>query len=165
MAVIKSGTTTTIDPVKEEAVIKPVGSFMPIRRETIINTRADLEAIIAKVTFDNSILNQFKFRFAFDSHYDSKGVEIGWEIYCEFYRPDINTGQMGWGRGRNEIINRGAYEGSAVKTMFVLIDLLLRHEAMEGFKYEGEQIFNPHHSVPELCAISKVHQTAMRLAK
>ena len=121
-----------------------------IRDETIIDSKEDLEKIINNVTYDNSILNQLRFKFGIESHYNKEGEEIGWEIYCEFYRPDIVTGQMGWGRGRNEIIKKGAYEGSAVKTMYLLIELLLKHEAMEGFRYCGIQVFNPHHTLPEL---------------
>ena len=37
-----------------------------------------------------------------------------------------------------------------MKTCWLLAELIVRHELMEAFLYQGVRIFDPHHSVAEL---------------
>lgn len=60
---------------------------------------------------------------------------------------------MGTGRGRKEFIAAGSSESGAVKTAWLLVELVVRHELMEAFNYKGKRIFNPHNSVHALASI------------
>lgn len=120
-----------------------------IRRETRAYNSSDLQAILDKISFENSILD-FQWRYRFRPYRNEEGEAEGWLLWVEFMRPDIHTGEMGWGRGRDEVIRVGAYEGSVVKTAWVLFRMVVEHEMMEGFQYEGSRIFNPHRTIPEL---------------
>jgi hypothetical protein len=127
--------------------------------EPTVDSKEDLDRVINKITFTNSVLD-FKWKFrhrpillpsALDQHTNRtvEGKE-GWLIWAEFERPDILTGRLGVGRGRDEIILKGMSVSGVVKTCWVLFEMLVRHEMMEGFQYEGIRIFNPHHTVEEL---------------
>jgi hypothetical protein len=117
-----------------------------------INTDADLEAVLKDISFENSVLD-FNWRFRFKPFYEPINEDFdkaGWLIWVEFERPDIHTGKMGWGRGRDEIVRAGTYESGVVKTCWVLYEMIVKHEMMEGFQYKGSRIFNPHRTVAEL---------------
>lgn len=131
-----------------------------------IDTTADLEAVLADITFKNSVLD-FQWRYQHKPFYD--GVDYttpqmmknaGWLIWVEFWRPDVVSGEMGWGRGRDEIVKIGAYESGVVKTAYVLYRFVVEHEMMEGFHYKGIRIFNPHHTVHELSIPAILAQAA-----
>lgn len=65
-------------------------------------------------------------------------------LQVEFERKDINTGELGWGRGRRWEISRDMDEGSIVKTAFAATKAILEHEGHEGFEYRGVRLFDPH---------------------
>lgn len=81
----------------------------------------------------------------------------GWFVKAKFERPDTETGIMGIGAGRGEFIPEGTTESGVVKTCWLCIELLVRHETMESYRYKGARIFNPHHSVDELASLEKKH--------
>lgn len=74
----------------------------------------------------------------------------GWLIRTTFKRPDTNTGKIGIGHGRWEFIEFGASADSAIKTCWVLLEMIIKHELMEMFQVDGVRIFNPHKSIKEL---------------
>lgn len=118
-------------------------------------TSADqLSAIIERISFDRSSLDfnwEFRFRpitLQFDD--DPTNVRVGWMLWAEFLRPDIRDGEIGIGRGRDEILWFGASESAAVKTCWMLFRQIMEHEQLEAFRYEGVQLFNPHNTVREL---------------
>ena len=74
----------------------------------------------------------------------------GWLVNTTFRRPDTHSGEIGTGTGRKEFISIGATESAVVKTCWLLAELIVRHELMEAFLYQGVRIFDPHHSVAEL---------------
>jgi hypothetical protein len=131
--------------------------------EERIETTERLLEVLSKISFENSTLN-FKWKFnaqpivISDTDGDWLAVReclpkmkrCGWLVWAEFERPDIRTGQIGTGRGRDEIIWRGTTESGVVKTAWVLFHMLIHHEELEGFRYDGVQIFNPHNSVADL---------------
>jgi len=81
---------------------------------------------------------------------EASGALKGWLVNTTFQRPDTHTGVLGTGRGRKEFIAVGASESGAVKTAWLLAELIVRHELMEAFRYRGVRIFDPHHTVDEL---------------
>ncbi len=74
----------------------------------------------------------------------------GFLINTTFKRPDTNTGIMGIGRGRRMWIEETASETSVVMTAWVCVELIIKHEAMEAFKYKDAKILNPHKTLNEL---------------
>ncbi len=41
-------------------------------------------------------------------------------------------------------------DSTVVKTCWLLLELLVRHELMESFQYRGVKLFDPHKTVEEL---------------
>ena len=115
-----------------------------MRHDLIINTDGDLKSVIDRVSFVNTRLNwnwSYRFRPLGD---------VGRLVWAEFDRPDTHSGQLGRGRGRDEIVYRGASESSVMKTCWLLVELLVRHELMEGFRYEDLRVFDPHDTIGDL---------------
>lgn len=108
----------------------------------VLDTK-DLLAILAGVAFAPSCLN-----LAWNWDVDVRG--LGWLIRATFTRPDTHTGVLGRGHGRWEFIDIGASESGVVKTCWLLAELVVRHELMEAFLYQGRRIFDPHRTVAEL---------------
>ena len=77
-----------------------------MREDLIVNTDADLKSVIDRVSFVNT-------RLDWNWSYRSRPLgEVGWLVWAEFDRPDTHSGQLGRGRGRDEIVYRGASESS-----------------------------------------------------
>lgn len=116
--------------------------------EKQIYTEQDLQDVLNDISFVNTSLD-FKWQF------EAAPVRspIGWFVNVAFERPDTITGEVGIGRGRMEYIPLGAWESSVVKTCWLLVELVVRHELMEAFHWKGKRIFNPHNSVYALASI------------
>lgn len=117
--------------------------------ETLIYHEEQLQGILAQVSFKNTVLD-FKWKFHVRPFYEAEAQQKGWLIHATFERPDTDTGVTGVGRGRDEIILRGSSEFCVVKTCWVLVEMLVKHELMEGFRYQDYRIFDPHHTVQDL---------------
>lgn len=76
----------------------------------------------------------------------------GWLVRVSFQRPDTDTGIMGRGYGRWELVEVGTTVSGAVKTAWLLCELIVRHELMEAFCFDGARVFDPHKSVGLLTA-------------
>jgi hypothetical protein len=129
--------------------------------EPTIKTDADLEAALRQITFVNSVLD-FKWKFEYLSvtvagDPGKNFLKNGWLLWVSFERPDTITGTVGRGRGRDEIIWQGTSLSGAVKTAWVLVELMIRHELMEAFRWDDARIFNPHNSVIDLAALQREH--------
>jgi hypothetical protein len=74
----------------------------------------------------------------------------GFLISTTFQRPDINTGIMGTGKGRRMWIEETASETSIVMTAWVCVELIVKHETMEAFKYRNAKLLNPHKNLEQL---------------
>lgn len=111
-----------------------------------VDTAQDLRVILNQIDIKPSMVRPRGFGFAI------RDIDGGWLIRLEFIRPDRDTGRDAMGAGRWEFICRGATESGVVKTAWLLLDLLARHEAMESFTYRGVRIFDPHHTVDQLTA-------------
>ncbi len=125
-------------------------------KERIIETEQDLQEVLAQISFQNTVLN-----FAWQFHYEAFTMQPsgrrGWLLWCSFERPDTDSGVVGRGRGRDEIVWVGATLSGVVKTCWLLVELLVRHELMEGYNWNGARIFNPHHTVTDLAALQQKH--------
>lgn len=115
-----------------------------------IETDAALRGVLAGITFGPSgvMLDRMALRWEVDRIMLGSGE--GWRVRCTFMRPDTTTGEMGRGAGRWEIVERSSEESSVVKTCWLLLELLVRHELMEAFLYRGARIFDPHKTVTQL---------------
>lgn len=134
-----------------------------IKYEEVVWDKEDLEDVLSRITMINTVLD-FKWEFhieevsiANDIH--SAITTKAFLVYVSFERPDTETGKIGRGKGRKEIIYSGSTVSSVVKTAWLLIELMVRHELMEGFRYDNCRIFNPHHRVEELADIERKHRS------
>lgn len=124
-----------------------------------INDMVDLDLAMLRVSFERSCLDmgwQWEAREA--SHLDptaptaGETVRAGWLIRCSFQRPERDTGEVGRGFGRWWYVERGTTVSGAVKTMFAAAKMIVEHELLEAFKFDGQRPFDPHHTVQELTA-------------
>ena len=152
------------------------------KHEPRITTTEQLVALLSKIVFANSVMD-FKWRFEYvpmSMTYEGEGegegeffdsnlnamvkatnpTRKGWLIWASFERPDTNSGTMGRGRGRDEIIWEGATESAVVKTAWVIVQMLVQHELMEGYRVQQDdgtlaRIFNPHNTVEQLASLQR----------
>lgn len=122
------------------------------RSDATIDSREALERTLSEVTLVNTSLD-FRWRFEVGDCADAQ--HRGWFVNVAFDRRDTFTGEMGTGRGRLEFIAAGTSESGVVKTAWLLVELVVRHELMEAFHYQGKRIFNPHNSVHALASIQR----------
>ncbi len=82
----------------------------------------------------------------------------GFLINTTFQRPDTNTGVFGTGKGRRMWIEDTASETSVVMTAWVCVELIVKHELMEGFLYGNAKILDPHKTLDELAHPMKIQR-------
>ena len=123
--------------------------------EDEIRTREALRAVLDQITFAPSCVDM-GWNWEIEELRRPDESLRGWLVNTTFRRPDTHTGEIGIGRGRQELINFGATETGVVKTAWLLAELIVRHELMEAFLYKGVRIFNPHHTVEELSLPSRM---------
>lgn len=116
----------------------------------------ELCAVLDRISFKNTVLD-FKWQFEVVQERLGKYDEGIWLVNVSFERPDTLTGVVGRGRGRQEIIREGSTVSSVVKTAWLLVELMVRHELMEGFRFDNARIFNPHNSVFDLAKVQHAH--------
>jgi hypothetical protein len=119
--------------------------------QTILNL-PELNEVLSEVTMSNTALD-FKWHFQTQECNDPKLP--GFFIRVGFERPDTNTGEIGIGYGRWEHVATGSTISSVVKTAWLLIELVVRHELMEAFRWQDKRIFNPHNSIEALASIQE----------
>ena len=62
------------------------------------------------------------------------------------------------GRSRTEFVQCGATESGVIKTCWLLLELTIRHELMEGFRVDGARVFSPHHRIGALIELARDHE-------
>ena len=117
-----------------------------------IYTQQELEELLSEVSMVNTALD---FKWHFQSQMCCDPDMPGFLVRVGFERPDTNTGEIGTGYGRFEYIGIGTTESGVVKTAWLLIELVVRHELMEAFRWRGKRIFNPHNSIHALASIQE----------
>ncbi len=81
----------------------------------------------------------------------------GFLVRTTFQRPDRDTGVVSKGYGRWWHVPSDVTESGVVKTAFAAAKMILEHELMESFHYNGFRIFDPHHTVDELALAAYVN--------
>ena len=118
-------------------------------REVSIKSEAQLRTVLDQISFAPSCVNM-GWQWQIEELRLQSSELRGWLVNTTFRRPDTHTGEIGIGAGRQELITYGASESAVVKTCWLLAELIVRHELMEAFLYQGVRIFDPHHSIAEL---------------
>lgn len=130
--------------------------------EAKVTTTDELRAVLNQVRLDDHSTLDFKWRFEFDQvrvkSAETGAIRDGWLVWVSFERPDIRTKEIGRGRGRDEIVWAGTTVSGVVKTAWLLVELMVRHELMEAFLFQNARIFNPHNSVYALSRVQKDHE-------
>ena len=134
-------------------------------KDTPITTDSQLQEVLNGISMVNTVLD-FKWMFEFKPvrtviQGQDAPDKSGWLVWVSFERPDTITGKIGRGRGRDEIIWSGTYLSGVVKTAWLLVELMVRHELMEGFRFHNQRIFNPHNSVIDLMEVQNIHDQRM----
>lgn len=127
---------------------------------------ATLLKILKNITFGVSCIN-FNWGWeicevngTFNSYTDETITNSrGFLINTTFTRPDILTGELGIGKGRRMWIEDTASETSIVMTAWVCVELIIKHESMEGFTYRGAKLLNPHKNIEQLAYPSALKET------
>jgi len=132
-----------------------------MKSEPIIRSDGELEAVLQQISFKNTVLN-FRWQFHYEAFTLQPRGRRGWLVWASFERPDTDSGLVGRGRGRDEIVWEGAALSAVVKTCWLLVELLVRHELMEGFRWDDARIFNPHNSVIDLAALQHTHADRLK---
>lgn len=127
-----------------------------VGEDRVVNTSEELQAVLSKITFGPSCINMGWQWEVQPMHTPTIPAHaMGWLINTTFRRPERETGAVGIGRGRQWWIDRGATESSIVKTCFSAAKMIIEHELMEAFHYDGARIFDPHNTVAELASIQR----------
>jgi len=117
------------------------------------STIEDIQEILSHISSDPSGIRMSTdkdYRFEVKEIKDEDPSVDGFLIRCGFWRPDTNTNVMGEGFGRWNHVPRNSRYDAVVMTAWVAIDLVVRHESMEAFKFMDVKVLNPHKSVEEL---------------
>lgn len=130
--------------------------------DTTINSADELRAAMARVSFERSCLDMgWQWEAQEASRCDGTNIGGsggaaeygGWLIRCSFQRPDRESGAIGRGFGRWWYVERGTTVSGVVKTMFAAAKLIVDHELLEAFKFDGRRPFDPHRTVQALAAM------------
>ena len=65
-------------------------------------------------------------------------------IQCYYTTPCTVTGKDAEWRGRKWYLSDHMSDDEIVKTCYAAFKAAVEHEVMEGFKFAGERVFNPH---------------------
>jgi hypothetical protein len=126
--------------------------------EKTIQTRADLETVLRRITFAPSCLAlawEWEAKTAYDDPLSGPIARLGWLVRTSFLRPDTATGEVNRGFGRWEFVAVGTSESGVVKTCWLLCKLIVEHELHEAFLVDGIRLFDPHRTVDELQLAAK----------
>jgi len=75
-------------------------------------------------------------------------------IQCKYQSKCTKSGELKTWNGRKWYLSDYMSEDEIVKTAYAAFRATIEHEIMEGFKFEGIRVFNPHLSFRELLKIS-----------
>jgi len=75
-------------------------------------------------------------------------------LQVEYAAPCNKTGEMDVWKGAKYYLSEFMTEDEIVKKCYVAFEAAVKHEVMEGFKFDGIIVFNPHLNFRELLKIS-----------
>jgi hypothetical protein len=92
----------------------------------------------------------------------SEDMKYGKRIFLQvFYdAPCSKTGKVDRWKGGKHYLSEHMTEDEIVKRAYVAFEAAVKHEIMEGFKFDGVILFNPHVNFRELLKVS--HLEVMR---
>lgn len=108
-------------------------------------TKEGLEEIVSQISFKD-------WQFKVDTLGD------GFFIQVQFQDLDHDTGELSLIKGRKWYISKFAIPDEVVKTCWVAVDMVLRHEALECFLVNGIAPFHPHNDSFAMLFLPKVHR-------
>ena len=82
-------------------------------------------------------------------------------LQWEFAAPDNETGATSVQRGRKWFVSQHVIPDEIVKTAWLGVELALRHEAMEDFRYKKVAIFHPHTDVESLVEVQRARKACL----
>jgi hypothetical protein len=91
-------------------------------------------------------------------HVDRDKRDAGGRLYYQAVcpsRPDAFTGLPGEGRGGKAYLSPAMLDDELVQLCWGLLEAYVHHEAREGFRWRGKQIYGPHMKVANLAAIAE----------
>lgn len=118
---------------------------LPVNVESL----QQLRDVLSGISFNPSCVNM-DWQWDIKSVYANNNATVGWLINTYFQRPDTHTGEVGTGKGRQMFIPFGDSISGVVKTAWLCAELVVRHELMEAFCFNGRRLFDPHKSVYRL---------------
>lgn len=127
-------------------------------------TLLDLIQILKKITFDPSNVDMgwdWRAREVFKQ----TGEVDGYLFQCSFRRPELRSGLMGTGYGREWYVGVNATEDSIVKTAWCAVNMIVTHEMMENFKWAGIRVFDPHKTLNELSYFNRFEKKDVKFSK
>jgi hypothetical protein len=68
--------------------------------------------------------------------------------------PCTKTGNLEEWKGRKWYLTEFMLEDEIIKTAYVAFEAAVKHEIMEGFKFDGQIVFNPHVSFRDLLTLT-----------
>jgi|TARA_R110000851_G_scaffold145114_5_gene284481 hypothetical protein len=132
--------------MNKESSIAPEFSVEPMTLERVYSILSKLKSAPSGIQMSTD--KDYRFE-AVEINHENEMVD-GFLIRCGFVRPDTNSGEMGEGFGRWNHVQKNASAKAVIMTAFVAIKLVVEHEMLEAFEYQGEKLFNPHKSLDEL---------------
>lgn len=82
-------------------------------------------------------------------------TQVAYRLRTTFRRPDRDTGEAAIGYGRWWEVPKDTTVSGVVKTAFAAAKMILEHELMESFKWNGVRVFDPHNNVLDLAQINQ----------
>jgi hypothetical protein len=105
-----------------------------------------------ELAFVASVMHNIDLASDFHIEAGRDGGRIFVEIVC--YRPDVMTGEWGYGHGGKRYLPGMPTRDTVVKTIFGAYLAYVEHEARETFKYKGKRIFGPHIAIDALASVA-----------
>ena len=112
-------------------------------------TFSDIQRILLNITWKPSNVDM-DWKWEVKKLISEPNFDEGTLIRTTFKRPDTHTGEIGVGYGRWMYVPPNVTEDGVVKTAWLCAELIVRHELMESFLFDGNKIFDPHKSIKDL---------------
>lgn len=119
-------------------------------------TITEIRALVAHITLD-ILGTKFTAIVQNDQKYFKvrKGNIIGRTyIQLQYVAPCTKTGRRERFKGGKHYLSSHMTEDEIVKKVYVAFEQAVKHELMEGFKFDGKIVFNPHTSFRDLLTVS-----------
>lgn len=110
----------------------------------------DVRYVLSCITFAPSCVDMgwdWEVESIGSTTYDGTERLRGYALRTTFRRPERESGEIATGYGRWWFVPHDITVSGIVKTAFAAAKMILEHEIMESFKWQGKRVFDPHNSV------------------